>query len=58
MCKIIKYKPASFFCKSCLVFCETSLMVKFLRTASKNAKNGAILVLNFVCFDVWGGDVL
>ena len=49
---------ASIFCKSCLVFCETSLLVKFSQIAFKNVENAAISVLVFVCFDVWGGDVL
>ena len=50
---------ASNFCKSCLVFCETSLLVKFSRIAFKNVeKNATILFLTFVCFDVWTGDVL
>ena len=49
---------AIIFCKSCLVFCKTSLLVKFLQIAFKNVENAAISVLTFVCFDVWRGDVL
>ena len=44
--------------KSCLVFCETSLLVKFSRIAFKNVENATILFPTFVCFDVWTDDVL
>ena len=48
----------SIFFESCLVFCETSLLVKFSQIAFKNVENAAISILTFVCFDVGGGDVL
>ena len=49
---------AKIFCKSCLTFCEISLLVKFSRIVFKNVENAAISFLTFVCLDVCTGDVL
>ena len=49
---------ASNFCKSCLLFCETLLLVKFSRLEFKNVEKAANSFLTFVCLDVWTGDVL
>ena len=43
---------AKIFCKSCLTFCETSLLVKFSRIAFKYSENIVISCLTLVCFDV------
>ena len=37
---------AKFFWKSCLMFCETSLLVKFSRIGFKYSENNAISCLN------------
>ena len=47
-----------FFCKSCSVFCETSLLVKFSPIVFRNAEKAAIFFLTFVCLDDSTGDVL
>ena len=43
---------AKTFCKSCLAFCETSLLVKFSRIEFKNSENIAVSCLTAVCLDV------
>ena len=40
------------------MFCETSLLVKFLRIICKNVDNIVISFLTFVFLDVSVGDVL
>ena len=47
---------AKIFSKSCLAFCETSLLVKFSRIAFKNSQNIAISCLTAVCRDVLTGE--
>ena len=48
---------AKIFCKWCLTFCGTSLLVKFLRIVFKYSENFAISCLTVVCFDAWTGEV-
>ena len=43
---------AKIFCKLCLNFFETSLLVKYSRIAFRYSENIAISCLTVVCFDV------
>ena len=43
---------AKIFCKSCLTFCEISLLEILSRIVFKKAENAAISFLTFVCLDV------
>ena len=49
---------AKIFCKSCLVFCETSSLVKFSQIICRNVENTVISFRTFVCLDVSVGDIL
>ena len=48
---------AKIFCKSCLTFCEISVLVKLSRIVFKNSENIAISCLTVVCLDVWTVEV-
>ena len=48
---------AKIYCKSCLSFCETSLLVKFSGIVIKYSKNIVISCLTVVGFDVRIGEV-
>ena len=49
---------AKIFCKSCLVCCETSFLVKLSLIICKKVKNNAISFRTFVCLDVSVGEIL
>ena len=49
---------AKIFCKSCLVCCETSSLVKFSLFMCRNVENNAISFRTFVCLDVSVGEIL
>ena len=51
-------KHAKFFCKSCLVCCETTSFVKFSLIICRKVENNAISFRTFVYVDVSVGEIL
>ena len=56
MGEIVNYEPCYDFCRSCLTFCDTSLLVRFSRIAFKIFEKTLIFCLTVVCLDVWIGE--